>query len=284
MQRFGIRRLEALVIALVALVGGCFAVEMFLLKPDWGQVGQGFIPQAASLRDGQQLFLAAGILGATVMPHNLYLHSSLVQSRRWSGGQVAQRRALAFSTWDTLIALSLAFLINVSILVLAAGSFYGRLPQPVTDLSEAYRLLTPMLGTSLASVLFGVALLAAGQSSTLTATNGRPDREGGVSADPAARLEATTAHPRPGPDPGDGHSDPVRRTGHHESAGAQPGGAVAAVAVRCDPAGVVLRAARSDGRAQSAARSAGRRLAVRQRDCDDQPLVAQRGAAGRLNC
>ena len=167
MQRFGIRRLEALVIA---LVGGCFAVEMFLLQPDWGQVGQGFLPQAASLRDGQQLFLAAGILGATVMPHNLYLHSSLVQSRRWSGGQVAQRRALAFSTWDTLIALSLAFLINVSILVLAAGSFYGRLPQPVTDLSEAYRLLTPMLGTSFASVLFGVALLAAGQSSTLTAT------------------------------------------------------------------------------------------------------------------
>ncbi|WP_457767445.1 Nramp family divalent metal transporter [Cyanobium sp. ULC082] len=170
LQRFGIRRLEALVIALVALVGGCFAVEMLLLQPDWSQVGLGFLPQAASLRDGQQLFLAAGILGATVMPHNLYLHSSLVQSRLWVGGQGTQRRALAFSTWDTLIALSLAFLINVSILVLAAGSFYGRLPLPVTDLSEAYRLLTPMLGTSLASVLFGVALLAAGQSSTLTAT------------------------------------------------------------------------------------------------------------------
>ena len=170
LQRFGIRRLEALVIALVALVGGCFAVEMFLLQPNWGQVGQGFLPQAASLRDGQQLFLAAGILGATVMPHNLYLHSSLVQTRLWGEGQGTRRRALAFSTWDTLIALSLAFLINVSILVLAAGSFYGRLPQPVTDLSEAYRLLTPMLGTSLASVLFGVALLAAGQSSTLTAT------------------------------------------------------------------------------------------------------------------
>ena len=170
LQRFGIRRLEALVIALVALVGGCFAVEMFLLQPNWSQVGQGFIPQASSLRDGQQLFLAAGILGATVMPHNLYLHSSLVQTRHWSAAKAAPGRALAFSTWDTLIALSLAFLINVSILVLAAGSFYGRLPQPVTDLSEAYRLLTPMLGTPLASVLFGVALLAAGQSSTLTAT------------------------------------------------------------------------------------------------------------------
>ena len=170
LQRFGIRRLEALVIALVALVGGCFAVEMFLLQPNWSQMGHGFIPQVASLRDGQQLFLAAGILGATVMPHNLYLHSSLVQTRHWSAAKGATRRALAFSTWDTLIALSLAFLINVSILVLAAGSFYGRLPQPVTDLSEAYRLLTPMLGTSLASVLFGVALLAAGQSSTLTAT------------------------------------------------------------------------------------------------------------------
>lgn len=155
LQHFGICRLEALVIALVALVGGCFAVEMLLLQPSWSQVGQGFIPQAASLRDGRQLFLAAGILGATVMPHNLYLHSSLVQSRLWIGGQGTQRRALAYSTWDTLVALSLAFLINVSILVLAAGSFYGRMPQPVTDLSEAYRLLTPMLGTSLASVLFG---------------------------------------------------------------------------------------------------------------------------------
>ncbi len=170
LQRFGVRRLEALVIALVALVGGCFAVEMFLLQPDLGQVGQGFLPQSSSLRDGTQLFLAAGILGATVMPHNLYLHSSLVQTRHWSAAAGETRRALAFSTWDTLIALSLALLINVSILVLAAGSFYGRLPQPVTDLSEAYRLLTPMLGTSLASVLFGVALLAAGQSSTLTAT------------------------------------------------------------------------------------------------------------------
>ena len=90
LQRFGIRRLEALVIALVALVGGCFAVEMLLLQPDWGQVGQGFLPQAASLRDGQQLFLAAGVLGATVMPHNLYLHSSLVQTRRWMGGVRAQ--------------------------------------------------------------------------------------------------------------------------------------------------------------------------------------------------
>jgi manganese transport protein len=170
LQQFGVRRLEALVIALVALVGACFAVELFLLQPHWPDVARGFLPRPESLRDGSQLYLAAGILGATVMPHNLYLHSSLVKSRQWPAHPEARHRALRYFNLDSLIALSLAFLINVSILVLAAGSFYGRLPQPVTDLSEAYRLLTPMLGSSLASVLFGVALLAAGQSSTLTAT------------------------------------------------------------------------------------------------------------------
>ena len=170
LQRFGVRRLEAVVISLVALVGVCFAVELLMLKPDWGAVADGFIPRAASLRDGHQLYLAAGILGATVMPHNLYLHSSLVQSRRWPQSPGQQRRALWFSSVDTVLALALAFLVNASILVLAAGSFHGRLGEPVTDLSEAYRLLTPILGTALASILFGVALLAAGQSSTLTAT------------------------------------------------------------------------------------------------------------------
>lgn len=170
LQRFGVRRLEALIIALVALVGACFAVELLLLQPNWPAVAAGFIPQPSSLRDGEQLYLAAGILGATVMPHNLYLHSSLVQSRRWPEHPRARHWALRFATADALLALLLAFLVNAAILVLAGGAFHNTLDQPVEDLSQAYHLLTPLLGTSLASALFGVGLLAAGQSSTVTAT------------------------------------------------------------------------------------------------------------------
>ncbi len=178
LQRWGIRRLEAVVIAMVALIGGCFAVELLLLQPSWPAIGQGFIPQASTLLNGEELFLAAGILGATVMPHNLYLHSSLVKSRQWESQQDSRKqnegegrkKALKFSTLDALLALSLAFFVNAAILVLAGGSFYGRPGPPVTDLSQAYHLLTPILGTSIASVLFGIALLASGQSSTLTAT------------------------------------------------------------------------------------------------------------------
>ena len=170
LQRFGVRRLEALIIALVALVGACFAVELVLLQPSWPAVAAGLIPHPESLRSGDQLYLAAGILGATVMPHNLYLHSSLVQSRRWPEHPRARHWALRYATIDAVLALLLAFLVNAAILVLAGGAFHSNLGQPVEDLNQAYHLLTPLLGTSLASVLFGVGLLAAGQSSTVTAT------------------------------------------------------------------------------------------------------------------
>ncbi|WP_254933399.1 Nramp family divalent metal transporter [Cyanobium sp. WAJ14-Wanaka] len=170
LQRWGVRHLEAIVIALVVLVGSCFAVELVLLQPNWTAVAQGFIPQIDQLRGGQQWFLAAGIVGATVMPHNLYLHSSLVKSRVWEKQPGVRQLALRFSTLDALIALSLAFVVNAAILVLAGGSFYGRFENPISDLGQAYHLLTPVLGTSLASLLFGIALLAAGQSSTITAT------------------------------------------------------------------------------------------------------------------
>jgi len=170
LQRFGIRRLEALVIALVALVGACFAVEMLLLRPDGPALLGGLVPRLSTFGDGAQLYLAAGILGATVMPHNLYLHSALVQTRQWPEGPESRRLALRYANLDTVIALSLAFLVNASILVLAAGSFHGRFGGPVTDLAEAHRLLSPLLGTTAAGLLFGIALLAAGQSSTLTAT------------------------------------------------------------------------------------------------------------------
>ena len=169
-QQWGVRRLEALVIGMVALVAGCFLVELLLLQPSWPAVAEGLLPKPGTLRDPHALLLAAGILGATVMPHNLYLHSQLVRSRRWPEGVTMQRRALAFSTLDTMVALGLAFLLNAAILVLAGGSFHGRLATPVTDLAQAYHLLPSVLGTSLASLLFALALLAAGQSSTLTGT------------------------------------------------------------------------------------------------------------------
>ena len=170
LQHQGLRRLEALVIAMVALIGACFVVELVLLKPDWAAVAHGFVPNPLAMANHQQLFLAAGILGATVMPHNLYLHSSLVKTRQWPDHPKARHWALRLATADMAIALAMAFLVNAAILVLAGGAFYGQGLPLVTDLGQAYQLLTPMLGTSMASLAFGVALLAAGQSSTITGT------------------------------------------------------------------------------------------------------------------
>lgn len=170
LQRFGVRRLEALIIALVALVGACFAGELVLLQPNWPQVAAGFVPHPSALRDGRQVVLAAGILGATVMPHNLYLHSSLVRTRRWPKHPQARPWALRLASLDSVVALSLAFLVNAAILVLAAGAFHHSGAPPVDDLRQAHNLLSPLLGTELAGALFAIALLAAGQSSTVTAT------------------------------------------------------------------------------------------------------------------
>ncbi len=170
LQRLGVRRMEELIIALVALVGACFAWELLLLKPNWLQVAAGFLPQPSVLRDGRQLYLAAGILGATVMPHNLYLHSALVNTRRWPEHPPTKPLLLRLASLDSVMALSFAFLVNAAILILAAGAFHGVVAEPVEDLRQAYTLLTPLLGTNLAGTVFAVALLAAGQSSTVTAT------------------------------------------------------------------------------------------------------------------
>ena len=165
LQRFGMRRLEALIVVLVLTVGACLAIEVWLAEPSWTSFRDAFSPRL----DGASIYVAVAILGATVMPHNLYLHSSLVQTRVAPLTHEARRRALRFNFIDTLIALNVAFCINASILVLAADVFHSAGIE-VTDLREAQRLLTPLLGTSLAGVLFAVALLCAGQSSTITGT------------------------------------------------------------------------------------------------------------------
>jgi manganese transport protein len=166
----GFRWLEAVVITLVAVVGACFAVELFLSKPDAGEVARGLIPTTQILSNPMMLYIAIAILGATVMPHNLYLHSSIVQTRHYGDDVESRREAIRFSTFDSTIALLFAFFINGAILVLSAATFHLAGYNGVADIADAHRLLAPLLGTTAASVLFAVALLASGQNSTITGT------------------------------------------------------------------------------------------------------------------
>jgi manganese transport protein len=170
LQSKGFRYIEALVIAIITLIAGCFIVELWFAKPDWGQVLQGFIPQPEVIRNPSALYLAVGILGATVMPHNLYLHSSIIQTRNWQNIPEKKREAIRFGTIDSTIALSIALFINAAILILSAASFHFSGHQHVAEIQDAYRLLSPLLGAAPASAIFAIALLASGQNSTLTAT------------------------------------------------------------------------------------------------------------------
>jgi manganese transport protein len=170
LQRFGFRKLEAFVIALLLVIAGCFAVELLLARPDVAAVAAGLIPQTRILTDPTMLYVAIGILGATVMPHNLYLHSSIVQTRSFERTQEGRAEAIRMATLDSSIALSLAFFINAAILILAAAAFHNSGLREVAEIGEAYQLLSPVLGAGAASVLFAVALLASGQNSTVTGT------------------------------------------------------------------------------------------------------------------
>jgi manganese transport protein len=167
LMRFGFRKLEAIVITLVATIAGCFALEIFLSRPDWGAVATGLFHP--TLPNAEALYISLGILGATVMPHNLYLHSSLVQTRRTDQTREGVRQAVRLNTVDTIVALGMAFFVNAAILVLAAAAFHRSGRFDVAELQEAHRLLTPLLGGA-ASTAFAVALLCSGQSSTITGT------------------------------------------------------------------------------------------------------------------
>ncbi len=169
LQNRGVKVLEALVITLVATVGLCFAFELFLARPDTGGVLRGFLPGAAIIADRERLYIAIGILGATVMPHNLYLHSSIVQTRRYEETADGKREAVRYAFIDSTIALSMALFINAAILIVAAASFHATGHHEVAEIQDAYKLLTPLLGAGASSV-FALALLASGQNSTLTGT------------------------------------------------------------------------------------------------------------------
>jgi len=169
LQNKGVRVLEALVITLVATVGICFAFELLLARPDIGGVMRGFIPTTDIVSDREKLYIAIGILGATVMPHNLYLHSSIVQTREYDENAAGKREAVRFAFVDSTIALSFALFINAAILIVAAASFHTSGHAEVAEIQDAFKLLTPLLGAG-ASTAFALALLASGQNSTLTGT------------------------------------------------------------------------------------------------------------------
>ena len=167
LNSFGIRKIEAVIIVLISIVATGVIVQVFLAGPEWGSVAHGFLP---GLPSAGALYIAIGMLGATVMPHNLYLHSSLVQTRRIGAEGSEKRQAIRLNTFDSTIALNVAFVVNVAILIMAAATFYRHGHFEVVEIQNAYRLLAPLLGTTLAPIAFAVALLAAGQSSTITGT------------------------------------------------------------------------------------------------------------------
>jgi manganese transport protein len=170
LQRHGFRRLEAFVIALLLVIALCFAIELVLARPSLAGIAAGLIPDARIASDPAMLYVAIGILGATVMPHNLYLHSSIVQTRSFERSEQGKAEALTLATIDSTAALAFAFFVNAAILILAAAAFHGTGRTDVVEIQQAYHLLTPVLGAGAASLLFGVALLASGQNSTVTGT------------------------------------------------------------------------------------------------------------------
>ena len=169
-QHRGFRYVEALVFGLILIVGASFGIELWLARPDLGAVARGLVPQTDLLRNREMLYIAVGILGATVMPHNLYLHSALVQTRGYARTESGRAQAFRFASIDSAVALMSALFINGAILVMAAATFHGTGYEHVAEIADAHRLLAPLLGTTLAGVVFAVALLASGQNATLTGT------------------------------------------------------------------------------------------------------------------
>lgn len=170
LQNLGFRWIEAMIITLLGVISVCFAVQIALADPNWGELIKGFAPTVDIIKNPDMLYLALGIIGATVMPHNLYLHSAIVQTRKIGDTLPEKREALRYATFDSTFALMFALLINASILILAAATFHNTGRTDVAELGEAHSLLMPLLGSSIAPSLFGIALLCCGLNSTVTAT------------------------------------------------------------------------------------------------------------------
>src|SRR5882672_12175554 len=169
LQTKGFRYIEAIVITLITIIGGCFAAEIIFSQPSLAGILGGFVPGPRIVANQEMLYVSIGILGATVMPHNLYLHSSIVQTRKFEQTLGGKREAVKFATLDSTVALMFALFINAAILIVAAATFHGT-EHKVAEIQDAHKLLSPVLGVTMASTFFAVALLASGQNSTLTGT------------------------------------------------------------------------------------------------------------------
>ena len=170
LQNLGFRWVEAFIVTLLGIIAVCFAIQIALADPDWGAVIRGFAPTANIVTNPDMLYLAIGIIGATVMPHNLYLHSGIVQTRRYGETVAEKREAISLATIDSTIALTFALVINAAILILAAATFNKTGQTNVSELGEVHSLIAPLLGSAMAPTLFGIALLCCGMNSTVTAT------------------------------------------------------------------------------------------------------------------
>ncbi len=170
LQKRGFRLLEAFIVGLISFIAGCFVYQIALAQPDYGALFGGFVPTSELLTNQEMLYIAIGIIGATVMPHNLYLHSAIVQTRNFADDEAGKREALRYARLDTIIALGIAFFVNAAILIVAAAVFHQQGRTDVASIETAHELLTPMLGAGAASTVFALALLASGQNSAVTAT------------------------------------------------------------------------------------------------------------------
>ncbi len=206
LQGRGFRLVEAFVVTLIGTIAACFAYEIFFARPLWLEAAHGFIPQLEILRNKEMLYIAIGILGATVMPHNLYLHSSIVQTRAFGLSNPERREALKFAVIDSTVALGFALFINAAILVLGAAAFHTRGMNEVADISQAYRLLTPVLGASFASTLFRLRIAGLRAEFHAYRHPCRSNRHGRFSADPAEALDPPYDHAH--------YRHPTRGAGH----------------------------------------------------------------------
>ena len=253
LQTLGFRYVEALIIALLGVIAVCFGIQIALADPEWAAVIKGFAPTTEIVTNPEMLYLALGILGATVMPHNLYLHSGIVQTRAYGDTLPEKREALSFATIDSTVALMFALLINASILILAAATFHKTGRTDVAELGEAHTLLAPLLGLAIAPTLFGIALLCCGINSTVTATlAGQIVMEGFLDIKLPA-VAAPADHARDRHHPGGHCHDLVRRERDGEAADPHPGRAQLAAVLRGVPARDVHRQPREDGRTRRAA-------------------------------
>lgn len=240
LQGRGFRIVEAFVVTLIGTIGICFAYEIFFARLLWLEAAHGFIPHLEILRNKEMLYIAIGIIGATVMPHNLYLHSSIVQTRAFGQDDRGRREAIKYSIIDSTVALGFALFINAAILTLGAAVFHTRGLNEVADIAEAFKLHSPLLGASLASTVFALALLASGQNSTLTGTlAGQIVMEGFVDSPAGDALDRHHSG-------GSGDRD-FRRRQADFAADSQPGCAEFSVAVRGDSVGAVHERAQKNG-------------------------------------